>query len=160
MKLFYKAEEAFVGVTIMVVTFLLFISIVLRLFSLGITWSEELIRYAIIWITFIGSGICFRKGIHVGIDVLMDALPQKGKNVLGLIINVLAIIFMIFLIKYGFSLVMFSKGTGQITPALQVPMYWIYLAIPLGAILSLFHLCMQTFGMIRKRNKVYGEGEA
>lgn len=150
MKIFNKTEEAFVGITIMTVTFFLFINIILRFFfSAGISWTEEFIRYAIIWITFIGASICFRRGIHVGIDVLIDYLPGKSKKTLSMIINLLAIVFMIFLIKYGFDLVLFSKGTGQLSPALQVPMFWVYLAIPIGALLSLIHLFIQTFEMIR-----------
>lgn len=153
MKVLHKTEEAFVGITIMGVTFLLFINVILRFFfSAGITWTEELIRYAIIWITFIGGSICFRKGIHVGIDVLIESLPDKGKKVLGLIINLMAIILMFLLIKYGYDLVVFSQGTGQMSPALQVPMFWAYLAIPIGSLLSLIHLFIQTFHMVKSFN--------
>ncbi|MEI3607487.1 TRAP transporter small permease [Pseudogracilibacillus sp. SE30717A] len=150
MKIFYKTEEAFVGISMMAVTLLLFVNIVLRFFfSAGISWTEELVRYTIIWITFIGASICFRRGIHVGIDVLIDYLPEKGKKILSLIINIMAIALMICLIKYGSDLVMFSMNSGQLTPALQIKMFWVYLAIPIGALLSLIHLVIQTYEMIR-----------
>lgn len=150
MKIFNKTEEAFVGISMMAVTILLFINIILRFFfSAGISWTEEFVRYAIIWITFIGGSICFRRGIHVGIDVLIDYLPTKGKKILSFIINLMAIALMFFLIKFGIDLVIFSMNTGQLTPALQIKMYWVYLAIPIGALLSLIHLFMQTYEMIR-----------
>ena len=61
----------------------------------------------------------------------------------------MAIALMFFLIKFGIDLVIFSMNTGQLTPALQIKMYWVYLAIPIGALLSLIHLFMQTYEMIR-----------
>lgn len=135
----------------MVATALLFVNIVLRFFfDANTSWAEEFIRYAMIWITFIGASICFRKGIHVGVDLLINSLPEKGKRILQIYINVLAGIFMVFLIKYGFDLVSFSVSTGQISPSLQVKTFWIYLAIPLGAILSMIHLTIQTYNLIRK----------
>lgn len=151
MKTFKKVEEGFIGVTMIAVVIMLTVNIILRFFfSAGITWAEEFIRYAIIWITFIGGAICFRRGIHVGIDLLMESLPEKGQKLLSLFINVLAIILMLLLIKYGIDLVLFSMNTGQLTPALQINMYWAYLAIPVGALLSLIHLLINTYGMIRQ----------
>lgn len=153
METFKKVEEGFVGITMILVLALLTVNIILRFFfSAGITWAEESIRYAIIWITFIGGAICFRRGIHVGIDLLLEYLPERSKKTLQFIINILAIIFMILLIKYGIDLVLFSMATGQLAPALQIKMYWAYLAIPTGAFLSLIHLMIQTYGMIRSLN--------
>lgn len=151
METFKKIEEGFVGVTMILVLVLLTVNIILRFFfSAGISWSEEFIRYAIIYITFIGGAICFRRGVHVGIDVFMEYLSKRGQKVLQIILNVLAIIFMVLLIKYGTDLVLFSKGTGQLAPALQIKMYWAYLAIPIGSLLSLIHLMIQTYGMVKK----------
>lgn len=151
MKVLKKVEDFFVGISIIAATLLLFVNIVLRFFfDANTSWAEEFIRYAMIWITFIGASICFRKGIHVGVDLLINSLPEKGKRILQIYINVLAGIFMVFLIKYGFDLVSFSVSTGQISPSLQVKTFWIYLAIPLGAILSMVHLTVQTYNLIRK----------
>lgn len=145
-----KIEEGFVGLTMLAVVIMLTINVILRFFfSSGISWSEEFIRYGIIWITFIGSAICFRRGIHVGIDLLMESLGEKNKKILSLIINILSIILMLLLIKYGMDLVIFSVETGQLMGALQFKMYWVYIAIPVGALLSLIHLLIQTYGMIK-----------
>lgn len=144
MRTFNKATEGIIGITLMIVTFLLFINIILRFFfSSGITWVEEFIRYGIIWITFIGSAVCFQRGSHVAVDLLLDFVPSKGKRLLSFIIHILAAIFMAFLIKYGIDLVNFSKSTGQLAPALQIEMSWIYLAIPVGAALSFIQIIIQ-----------------
>lgn len=156
MKIIRSTEEAFVGITLIIVTFVLFLNVILRyFFSANTTWAEEFIRYAIIWITFIGSAICFRKGKHVGVELLVDALPSKLSKILQVIINLLSIIFMIMLTKYGIDLVMFSFQTGQSAASLPVKMYWIYLAIPTGAILSLIHLFIDSYHLIRNKNEIH-----
>lgn len=151
MRILNKTTEGIIGIALMIVTFLLFINIILRFFfSSGITWAEEFIRYGIIWITFIGSSVCFQRGTHVAVDLLLDFVPAKGKKVLSFIIHVLAIIFMIFIIKYGIDLVNFSKSTGQLAAALQIEMYWVYMAIPFGAALSLIQIIFQLIMLFKK----------
>lgn len=149
MKLLQTIEEAFIGFLIMGVTGLLFVNVILRyVFSANLSWAEELIRFGIIWVTFIGSSICFQKGIHVGIDVLIDALPGIKKTILQLIINILSLLLMVFLVKYGFDLVIFSAERGQIAPALKIKIYWVYLAIPVGAVLSILYILIDTYSLL------------
>lgn len=159
MHILKKTEDVFVGFTLLVATLLLFVNIVLRyFFDANTTWAEEFIRYAMIWIAFIGSSICFRKGIHVGVDLLMNSLGIKGKRVLSIYINILAITFMAFLVKFGFDLVLFSINSGQITPSLKIKTFWIYLAIPVGALLSILHIVLNTVQLIRNKTIVESEG--
>ncbi|MTD30710.1 TRAP transporter small permease [Planomicrobium sp. YIM 101495] len=150
MNILKKTEDIFVGSAILAATLVLFINIILRyFFSANTSWAEEFIRYAMIWIAFIGSAICFRRGIHVGVDLLINYFSGKGKVILQTIINVVSILFMALLVKYGIDLVLFSMNTGQITPSLEIKTFWIYLAIPLGAVLSIFHIVHRTYLMLR-----------
>ncbi|RNF39741.1 TRAP transporter small permease [Planococcus salinus] len=150
MNILKKCEDIFVGSAILAATIVLFVNIILRyFFSANTSWAEEFIRYAMIWIAFIGSSICFRRGIHVGIDLLMNYFSGKGRTALQIYINLVSLVFMFFLIKYGYDLVMFSVSTGQITPSLEIQTFWIYLAIPLGALLSVIHIVHQTYLLLR-----------
>lgn len=159
MAIFKKIEEFFIGSALLAATALLFVNIILRyFFSANTTWAEEFIRYAMIWITFIGASVCFRRGIHVGVDLLMNSLKRTGQKYLTVYINILSIIFMGFLVKFGVDLVLFSINTGQITPSLKINMYWIYLAIPVGATLSIIHLVLQTVQLI-KNNSIENQSD-
>lgn len=151
MNILRKTEDIFVGTAILAATIVLFVNIILRyFFSANTSWAEEFIRYAMIWIAFIGSSICFRRGIHVGIDLLMNYFSGKGRIALQIYINLISIVFMAFLIKFGIDLVLFSVDTGQITPSLRIKTFWIYLAIPLGALLSLIHILHGTYLTMRE----------
>lgn len=160
MRILNKIEDIFVGSALLAATLLLFVNIILRyFFSANTTWAEEFIRYAMIWIAFIGASICFRKGIHVGVDLLMNSLKLKGKRNLQIYINLASILFMAFLVKFGFDLVIFSINTGQITPSLKINMYWVYLAIPVGALLSILHLVIDTVNLFRNNRKLDSDME-
>ncbi|WP_077623328.1 TRAP transporter small permease [Sediminibacillus massiliensis] len=152
MKVLKKIEETSIAVGLLAVTVLLFVNIILRyVFSANTTWAEEFIRYVMIWITFVGASVCFRKGLHVGVDFVLDLLKGKVKKGLQLFISLASMAFMILLIWFSIELVMFTKQTGQITPSLQIPLYWVYLAIPVGAALSLLHLIVRFVNIILNR---------
>lgn len=152
MKVIAKIEELIIAISLLFVTALLFVNIVLRYgFSNNTTWAEELIRYVMIWITFIGGAVCFRKGVHVGVDFLMNLVKGKAKKGLRLFVNIASIVFMIFLVKFSMDLVLFTMDTGQITPSLQIPLYYVYLAIPIGSLLSILHLIINTIGLLQHK---------
>lgn len=133
-----KIENVLVVVFIFVATILVFVNVALRAFGAGTNWSEELIRYLIIWVTFIGGSICVRKAEHVGVELLPELLKKPWmKRVLFLIVDTIVIAFLIFLLKYSVELVQFNARNGQISPAIRVPMYIVYLSVPIGAFLMI-----------------------
>lgn len=141
-------------VSISAATLVLFINIVLRyFFNSNTTWAYEFIRYAMIWITFVGASVCFGKGLHVGIDFFLEYLSERFRRMVVIFVYLVSLLLMGFLIAYGWELVMFSLKTGQITPSLQIKMYWVYLAIPVGATLSVIHLIDNLISQLKGGNK-------
>jgi C4-dicarboxylate transporter DctQ subunit len=121
------------GILLLSATILLFTNIVLRyFFHASTTWAEEAIRYAIIWVTFFGGSICAKNGMHVGIDIFANMLPRKYSQILLGIAQLLAGVFTAFLTYYGWQLTMLLINTGQRTPAIEMPMWIIYIALPVG----------------------------
>lgn len=155
MKILTRTEEAFIGISLLAVTTVLFVNIILRyFFNASTTWAEEFTRYAMIWITFVGGSVAFKRGIHVGIDLLIDFLPKDKKKYLEGFIHVLTIILLIFLIKFGMDLVLFTMKSGQITASLRLKTYWVHLAVPVGSFLSLIHVVINFVGMFRREKTV------
>ncbi|MEY8560796.1 TRAP transporter small permease [Jeotgalicoccus halotolerans] len=155
MKKLVKIEDYFVGIMIIIATCLLFTNIILRyFFNANTTWAEEFVRYSMIWITFIGMAICFRKGIHFSVDFLLNSLTGKGNRTLQIIINLISIFFISLLIFYGAEITLFNINSGQITPSLEIDIFWIYLAIPVGAGLSLIHIITNTILLFKNEQHV------
>ena len=129
-------EHALLGSAILGASVILFGNVVLRyFFAKGLVWAEELVRYLIIWMVFIGGSVAARQSSHINVDVLVNLLPERSRMLALRVLRVLAALFSVALCVWGARLVLLIKASGQITPGLQMPTYWAYLAIPVGAAL-------------------------
>lgn len=112
-------------------------------------WSEELARYLMIWGASLGASIAYRQGTHIAVTVLVDkARGPVGKALTG-IAQILVVVFMTMITFQGFLLV--SKLSGQTSPAMEIPMAWPYLAIPIGCLFILFEALVMIFLTSRRR---------
>lgn len=129
-------EEIIVATGMAVASVVLFINVVLRFgFNSGWEWAEEVARYSIVWIVFVGGSICARKGMHLAVDAMALRLSQTGQQYLRMFVNVLCILFCIYLVIYGYGMAELARETEQITAALEIPIFYVYLAIPVGGAL-------------------------
>lgn len=104
----------------------------------SLSWSEELGRYLFVWMSFIGSALAVRNKLHVSFDMLVLKLPPALQK-LCLVISYLAMmIFTAVLIYGGYRFVL--RGSTQISAAMQLPMQYVYLVLPLGGGLIFFYL--------------------
>ncbi|HHY36464.1 MAG TPA: TRAP transporter small permease [Firmicutes bacterium] len=128
-----KFEELFCSLGFIAATLLMFINVVMRyVFKAGIPWSEELIRYIIIWATCIGIGLCARREAHVSIDFFAAFLSKRGQKYLNLFADLVAVAFCGLMAYYSLQTVKGQLATGQLSPALQWPFYVVYFCLPLG----------------------------
>ena len=83
LKILNKIEDVFCAVSLLLTTLILFVNVVLRyVFSASTSWAEEMIRYLMIWITFIGGSVCVRHSAHIRMDFLLTLLPRSVANLL------------------------------------------------------------------------------
>lgn len=125
---------------------LLFVQTALRFtMNISLSWAEELCRYFAIWMTFLGSGIGIRKGIHVGFDILKNKLTGRAETVLLIVLNTMVFLFSFVLLSKGFQLM--QQSANQTSASLGFSMAYVYSSLVVGAILfALFSL----EGIIRK----------
>ncbi|WP_321447193.1 TRAP transporter small permease [uncultured Cohaesibacter sp.] len=98
----------------------------------SLSWSEEVGRYVFVWISFLGLAAAFRSGAHVALDILSDILSPAPRRVLAVINTSFIFILAIALFFGGIALMKF--GMNQRSPALDLPMYLVYLVIPFSGI--------------------------
>ncbi|MBR1673050.1 MAG: TRAP transporter small permease [Fretibacterium sp.] len=141
-----RAEEGFCVAAFLVVTGVLFVNVVLRyVFSASTSWAEELIRYLMIWITFIGGGVCVRRGAHIRMDFALSVMSRRAGLRLTQGVYLLAAVFCAALCWYGLRLMLFTVARGQTTPAMGLPMWVPYAAMPLGSALMVLHFIQEIF---------------
>jgi TRAP-type transport system small permease protein len=128
---------------------IVFFNVALRfLTDHSILWVEEVSRFMMIWLTFLGAGVVLRYGAHIGIDTLQDRFPAAAP----------ALRTLIFVLLLGFFATMTWLGTAyvvrtwnQTTPVLQIPYGAVYLALPVGFGLMIVHLLLMAVPYVRRR---------
>jgi len=134
-----KTEDAMVGIIMLVTSFMILINVILRyVFRSGIRWSDEMVRYLMILLTFVGCSICVRTGTHISVDLLLTVLKSegRGKKILQYFIYLVGLLFSLLIAYFGVQIVTHNIANPQLSPALQIPMYIPYLSIVIGFGLS------------------------
>jgi TRAP-type C4-dicarboxylate transport system permease small subunit len=127
---------------------MVFANVVLRfLTDHSILWVEEVSRYLMIWLTFLGAGLVLRYGGHIGVDTLQEALPRHAAWIRAAIFVLLLSFFATMLwLGARYSMVTW----GQTTPVMQIPIGVVYLAMPIGFALLIVHLLLMAAAYVRQ----------
>ena len=132
------ANQAVVVIMMMAMTGLVFANVVSRyLFGDSLNWSEEIARYLMVWVTYIGAGLAMREGQHVAIDYVQTLLPRRLQPWVRGVVAASILAFLGILTYVGIEFSAFAWR--QTTPVMQWPMGSMYLAIPVGALLFALH---------------------
>ncbi|MCC5835334.1 MAG: TRAP transporter small permease [Opitutales bacterium] len=104
------------------------------------TFTDELARFLLIWLSLLGGTYMVGKNGHVAIDLLPQALPLRGRLWLkqSMRLLVVAFVFGVFVIGGG-HLVWITWTLHQISPALQVPVAFVYAMGPLSGLLMIYY---------------------
>lgn len=126
-------EKTMGTVALLTMLALVFYQVLARfIFGTQLRWSEELARYLMLYISFIGigAGIMYHK--HVGVDVLGNFLKPAQKKVLKLIVGFLTLAIIVFFTYISGSVTIRILKSGQVSPAAHIPMWIPYATIPVG----------------------------
>jgi TRAP-type transport system small permease protein len=139
---FFKALELIVVLCLFAMVVMVFGNVVMRyVFNSGILISEEMSRYAFIWLTYIGAMIAMREGGHLGVDTLVKHLPLVGKKVCFFLSEAL-MLFCNALFFWG-TFKMHELQVTNISPVAGISMIWIY---GLGYVVA---VVMGTFNIVQ-----------
>jgi TRAP-type C4-dicarboxylate transport system permease small subunit len=144
-------EEWTLFIATMLGLIVLFVAVVLRYtISYTIPWSQEIVREVIIYTTFIGCSVAIKNRAMLKIDALVQVVP-KLKSVCEYISNLGTLIFSLIIIKYGWQMVIQQYNTHQYTIILQIPIYLLYLILPVMGILMLIRVLQVFYEDITKQ---------
>ncbi|HTO61218.1 MAG TPA: TRAP transporter large permease subunit [Bradyrhizobium sp.] len=114
-----------------------------------LSWAQELCIYMFIWMAKFGAAYGVRTGIHVGVDLLVNRLPEHSRKQVILFSLLCGAFFTGMVAAFGASFVSEMFKTGQQSNDLEAPMWFVYLAIPLGSGLMCFRFLQVAFAFYR-----------
>lgn len=97
----------------------------------SLVWTEEFIRYSLFWVIMLGAALLSYENGHLYIEAIHHFVPPWASKALGQFAHVLTIAFCVILAYQGY--ILFTRTTGM-SPALRLPMRWVYAAMPVGSV--------------------------
>ena len=112
------------------------LQIVSRVFFTSFAWTEEVARFLLIWIAFLGAALAFQQGRHIAVTFVRDLMPLNLRRIITGAGILVAIAFLVTLAMIGW------KYSGiqsfQKSPSLRISMFWVYLVMPASAAIMTF----------------------
>ena len=103
----------------------------------SIYWSGEVSRYLLVYITFLGATIAYKRGAHVGIDIIVDKFSKDIRKIFHFVIHLCFIIFWLLILIKSFKL--YPLYMLQKTATLEIPYAIPFTSLPLSAVIWIIH---------------------
>jgi TRAP-type transport system small permease protein len=109
--------------------------------------SDEVAQFLFLWLSYIGALAALMAGRHYSVSNLVDMLPPMARAAAATISDLIVLAMLLVLVWYGWQLV--ERLSFQTSPALGIPVYYVYFALPLTSALMALVICAKIVGRIR-----------
>src|SRR5204863_3856787 len=92
--------------------------------GLPLSWSEEFQKFGHIWMVMLAIPVAYRRGAHIGMDMLLQVSPRMLQRAVGLLTELLWLVLALAIGRY--TLVIMGVAQFQESPGLGIPMHWVY----------------------------------
>jgi TRAP-type transport system small permease protein len=135
---FWRAYEAIVnGVAVTLFSAMVTVTAVGVFFryvlNAALPWAEEADRYLFIWLSFVGASITMRHKAHIAVDILVRSFKPALQQWVALLAQACILAFLVVVFKASGPVIEVTSQTR--TTATDIPMSWVYLAVPVGCVL-------------------------
>ena len=156
-------EEIIMIILLIGMTVVMGCQIVFRyLFKMSLSWSEEITRYMFIWSAFMSVSLCTRKCISIKIDQFIKIFPKRGEAFFKIINLTISLLVFLYLLPFSWKYLMVTIESGQVSPAIGLPMYYVQSAPFVCFLITSIRLVQRWIInlriVLRKDEKGLGEG--
>lgn len=121
-------------------------------------WTEEFMRYALIWLTMLGVPYAYGKNQHIAIEFLVDTFSEKGRKINAIFIEALILLLSVSVFIVG-GIMVTLNAAGQVSAALQMPMQFYYMGVPTAGCLMVFYTVPRLISLVRQEKTETGMTE-
>ena len=143
-------ELAVCSILMVGMTVLIFIQVIMRyVFGSSLVWSEEMARYMFIWLIYLGVSYGARIMKHIKIEAALGLFPKKMHPYVIILGDILFLVFSVIIVYLTYGVVMHQIKLGQQSPAMHIPMWFMYSAPLIGFALSAIRQTQVIVGKIK-----------
>lgn len=102
------------------------------------SWTEELLRYALIWLTMLGVPYAYGKEQHISIGFITTTFTKKGSLRNKIFIEILVLFLSAFVLIAG-GIMVTINAVGQLSPAMGISMQFYYVGAPICGVLMIIY---------------------
>ena len=113
------------------------------------TVTEELVLFSFVWMGLLGGAYLFGKNEHMAMTFLFDKLSEKNQIKVRIFFELVIMAFAVFILVFG-GWNMSKLSMGQLSSSLQIPMGYIYLALPLSGITTMIYNALNISDIIKE----------
>lgn len=106
-------------------------------FNQSLFWSEELARYLLVWLSFLGASVAYRRKAHPGIDILQAKMPAALQKISTTTVHLASLTLFAVMIFFGCRFAYFVRL--QISPALYLPKWIVFSIVPICGCILMIH---------------------
>lgn len=150
-----KAEELISSSLLCLISVLVFISAVARTIGRPINWAQDVALLAFAWLTFIGADVLARSGKLINIDMFIYKMPKGFQKLVGIVFDFMIIVFLAFLVFFGYSLV--TQSWYRVFNTLKLSYAWCTLSVPVGSLLLITSMIRRTYADIKRPANDWGK---
>lgn len=162
-KVICRIQELFLATCIIAMSMILIGNVIARaVFSNSWSFSEEVGKFVIIFVTFVGTTIAARYGEHITMTAFIDKFKPNVKIKIVAVTNLFTALLFGMLCCFAVHYVIYTKQLGFTSPALRFPMYIIYLSLPISFFLSMVEYLKHFYANLKGKllfEDFYKEGE-
>lgn len=145
-------EEMVLIILLLMIAGLSGMQVVMRkIFHNPLTWSEELCRFCFVWSGFLGIGYSIRNGSIIRINTVVGMVPAMVQKIMNLAANIISLIFFLFFFLTSIETIKKVAASGQISPALEIPISILYMGAMIGFLLAIIRVLQSIYKEIRRK---------
>ena len=138
-------EHIIIGSGMLFISTIMIINTLMRyILNNSWTWADEISRYMVAWIAFVGSASCIRFGAHPIVDIIPQYLKGKVRLIYDTVMGTACALFAVFLVQMGWAGFRSSVRLGNVSVLTGLPIWTIFLGVALGLTLLCYNYFRST----------------
>jgi TRAP-type C4-dicarboxylate transport system permease small subunit len=133
--------------TLALMTVMTILQIVCRTWFKALTWSEEATCFLLVFASFLGTTVAFKRGSNIAVNFVLNVLPKPVKKAAMAAIEVTGIVF--FGVTGWYGALLCASERMQMASSMPISMAWMYLVFPLTGAVAILHLAVHVENLFR-----------